>query len=101
MMNGQNPAEQHVNQAQQAQALAALQRLSTIMRPQEKTPILKALAEMGVDVKYMTVMIGDIPIDSVVIPLQELMLKEYQYLSGVNFDQIQEAVNDQTNPKMG
>jgi hypothetical protein len=43
-------------------------------------PIIKALAEIGIEPNIMTVMIGDDPIDCLVIPTQELMTKEYKYM---------------------
>jgi hypothetical protein len=48
------------------------------------TPIMKALEQIGIEPKVMPVMIGDMPIDCVVIPAQELLVKEYAILSGVD-----------------
>jgi hypothetical protein len=47
-------------------------------------PIVKALEELGIDYKVMPVMIGDEPIDCVVIPAQELLVKEYAAMTGVD-----------------
>lgn len=47
-------------------------------------PIVKALEELGIKVRVMPVMIGDEPVDCLVIPTQELVIKEYQLLTGVD-----------------
>lgn len=53
-------------------------------KPPTHMPILKALGNLGIEVRIKTVMIGEQPTDCVVIPTQELLVKEYALLSGVD-----------------
>lgn len=59
------------------------------------TPIMKALGQLGIEPRVMPVMIGDMPIDCLVIPAQELLVKEYAILSGVDPDLL---LGDKTPP---
>ena len=96
-----NPASQHVTEQQRAQALSAIQKLSNVMGQQQQKPILKLLREMGIEPKYMTVVVGDVPTDCVVIPKQELMSKEYAYLAGVPLEQLEGNVSGETSTEVG
>lgn len=49
-------------------------------------PIVKALEDIGMEVIVKSVMIGDEPVDCIVIPAEELMRNEYQYITGVKFN---------------
>ena len=96
-----NPATQHVTEQQRAQALSEIQKLSNVMGQQQQKPILKLLREMGIEPKYMTVVVGDIPTDCIVIPKQELMSKEYAYLAGVPLEQLEGNVSGETSTEVG
>lgn len=47
-------------------------------------PIIKALAEIGIEPNIMLVTIGDEPTECVVIPTQELMVKEYKHMTTID-----------------
>lgn len=80
--NSKTPPQQPpVDPAQREQAIKFMQMLAG-NRQQEYTPILKSLKQIGVEPKSMTVMVGDEPTDCLVIPLQELMSKEWAHMSG-------------------
>lgn len=49
-------------------------------------PIVKALEDIGMQLRVMPVMIGDETVDCIVIPAEELMRNEYQYITGVKFN---------------
>ena len=49
-------------------------------------PIVKALEDIGMKLRIMPVMIGDQPVDCIVIPAEDLMRLEYQYITGVKFN---------------
>ena len=49
-------------------------------------PIVKALEDIGMQLRVMPVMIGDETVDCIVIPAEELMRYEYQYITGVKFN---------------
>lgn len=49
-------------------------------------PIVKALEDIGMKYKVMPVMIGEEPVDCIVIPAEEMMRLEYQYITGVTFN---------------
>ena len=49
-------------------------------------PIVKALEDIGMKLTVMPVMIGDEPVDCIVIPAEDLMRMEYQYITGVKFN---------------
>lgn len=49
-------------------------------------PIVKALEDIGMEVRVMSVMIGGEPVDCIVIPAEDLMRSEYQYITGVKFN---------------
>lgn len=72
-----NPAEQSVDTAQREQAMKFMQMLAG---KSQYVPILKALKEIGVKPRKMAVMIGDEPMDCIVIPEQELMSKEWAHM---------------------
>lgn len=60
--------------------------LGQLFQPKEKphTPIVKSLEALGIEVRVMVVMIGDTPMNCLVIPAQELLVREYQLMSGVD-----------------
>jgi hypothetical protein len=45
-------------------------------------PILKSLEMIGIEQQIMTVMIADVPVECIIIPLQELIFREWRQLSG-------------------
>ena len=51
---------------------------------QEYTPIMKALQAINVDYKIVDVMLGDEPTECLVIPLKDLMYREWCHISGQN-----------------
>lgn len=53
-------------------------------KTQPHRPLIKTLGDLGIRVRVMPVMIGDEPVDCLVIPAQELLVKEYQLLSGID-----------------
>lgn len=90
---------------QQEQAKAVIQKLAGVVkgigssgilggeqRPPHK-PILRALEELGIPLKT-TEIDGTV---CVVIPLQELVSKEYEYLTGVNVESVSENGTTGTN----
>lgn len=95
-----NPAEHHVSEEQKEQALAALQKIGNAFKNMgggtksgdKHEPIMKSLDKMGITVHFMPVMVGDEPTDCVVIPVSELIVKEYQYMTGVNITEM--SAND-------
>lgn len=89
-MNSINPAEQHVDAAQRAQAMEFLQKIMGAKAGGGYTPILKALKQIGITPKTMPVMIGDEPEDCLVIPVSELMSKEWKHMS--ELDEIKEQL---------
>lgn len=86
---------------QQEQAKAIIQKLAGVVKnigasgalgggaPQHK-PILKALEELGIPLKTRDIQLDDNDETTVcvVIPLQELISKEYEYLTGVNVESV-------------
>lgn len=50
----------------------------------EYMPIMKALEAIHVDYKIIDVMLGDVPTECLVIPLQDLMYREWSHMSGQN-----------------
>ena len=49
---------------------------------QEYTPIMTALQAINVDYKIVDVMLGDEPTECLVIPLKDLMYREWAHMSG-------------------
>lgn len=78
--NRPTPPPQQQSPAQREQAIQFMQMLAG--RGQEYVPVLKSLKQIGVKPKTMTVMVGDEPTDCIVIPVQELMSKEWAHMSG-------------------
>lgn len=76
-------------------------------------PIVKSLEKIGLNPKVMPVTIGGEPVDCIVIPIELMMLKEYQYMSGVDVQGIfersrmarepqrEEQEDDQRSPEVG
>lgn len=58
------------------------------VRPGVHKPIVKALEELGIEIRLKPVMIGEETVDCLVIPAQELLIKEYQAMSGVDPNQL-------------
>lgn len=74
------PSKEPVS-AEQKEALAKLGNLFKGRAPQYQ-PILKSLEMLGIEQNIMTVMIADVPVECLVIPLQELIFREWRQLSG-------------------
>jgi len=66
------------------QQLEAFSRLTQILKggPQEYVPVLKSLDKIGADYKITDVKLGDETVECVVIPLSELMYREWTHMSG-------------------
>lgn len=79
MSNNTRPqmsGQQQPPSPEQIQALGKLAELLKGMKP-EYTPITKSLESIGIEPNVMTVMIGETPTECIVIPVQELMHKEW------------------------
>lgn len=77
-----NMNEKHVDAAQRQQAMEFLQKIMMAKGAgPQYMPIIKALSTIGVEPKVMDVMLGDEPEECLVIPLTELMSKEWRYMS--------------------
>jgi hypothetical protein len=83
-----NPAEKAVNAEQRRKAVESLTKVGEAfknMRSTTKvdyTPIGKSLAAIGIEPKTMDIMIGDEPVECLVIPLNELVYKEWRHMGG-------------------
>lgn len=79
-----NPAERAAQQKEGAQALvdAGKQLLQGRQRQQPYQPIGKSLEAIGMEARIMDVMIGDEPVQCLVIPVDELMRKEWMRMGG-------------------
>lgn len=85
-----NPAEKHVDDEQKRKALETITKLGNAFkgmgagggRPVPYTPIGKSLEALGLEPKVMDIMIGDEPVECLVIPLNELMQREWQHMGG-------------------
>jgi hypothetical protein len=55
-------------------------------RPSAYVSVLKSLEDIGLEPKMMTVTIADEPVDCFVIPMQELIYKEWQRMSGAGYE---------------
>jgi hypothetical protein len=66
---------------EQMQAFAKLASIMRGSQKQEYTPVLKSLEAIGVEYKVIDVMLGDVPTECVVIPLQDLMYREWSHMS--------------------
>ena len=65
--------------------MEAFAKLASVMRgtqKQEYVPVLKALEFVGVNYRVIDVTIGGEAVESVVIPVDELMYKEWAFMSG-------------------
>jgi hypothetical protein len=68
---------------EQFEAFGKLAQMLKGTRPEpEYMPIMKALEAINVEYRVIDVMLGDIPTECVVIPLQELMYREWTHMSG-------------------
>lgn len=74
------PTPPPLDDVQREQAMKLMQMLAG--RGQEYVPILKSLRQIGIEPRIMPVTLGDEPVDCLVIPQHELMLKEWARLSG-------------------
>lgn len=76
-------------------------------RQQPYTPITKSLEQIGIGVNIQPVMIGEDPVDCVVIPVNELIYKEWQHMTGGNLipqDEREDSEDDgawQASPEVG
>lgn len=50
------------------------------------TSVLKSLEQIGLEPRMMDIMIGDEPVSCFVIPVQDLVFKEWQRMSGANYE---------------
>ena len=82
-----NMAEKHVDSAQREQALRFLQMMAGKGGATAHQPILKSLKDIGVKIRKMTVMIDDKPEECIVVPLQELMSKEWAHINEMTEEQ--------------
>ena len=72
-------------------------------RQNSHKPIVKALEDIGIEIRVMPVMIGDEPVDCIVIPAGELMHKEYEFITGVrfNYHNQNEVTDDEASTEVG
>jgi hypothetical protein len=86
-----NPLEEKPPPGQQE----AMNRLAGLFKGKTPAhePIIKSLEKLGVNPKVMPIMLGDEAIDCLVIPVDLLMMKEYQYMSGIDIEAIHEKAN--------
>lgn len=75
-----NPAEQAANRQE---ALKFMQQMMQ-QKKDEHVPIVKSLEQMGIRTRTMTVMVGDMPQECLIIPIAELVQREYEFMSHVN-----------------
>lgn len=62
----------------------ALQFIQLLMgNKQQEVSILKRLEQIGIQVRQVPVMLDEEPVDCIVIPVQELMTKEWAMMSGI------------------
>lgn len=87
-----NMAEKAVNDQKAAEGQSALAKMFAPKQTPHKA-IIKSLEDIGVRVRVMPVMLGDEATDCLVIPIQELIIKEYTQLSGVDISKYQEQAN--------
>jgi hypothetical protein len=81
MSNNTRPFQQ--GGAPTPEQLEAFGRITKMLRgSQEYVPIIKELEQIGVEPKFMTVILGEEPTECIVIPLNELMHKEWMHMSG-------------------
>jgi len=85
----ENPAERAVNEQQKERTAAALQKLGGAIKGMggggataRYTPVGKSLGDLGIEPKIMDIMLGDEPVECMVIPLKELIYKEWYKMSG-------------------
>ena len=78
-----NPAEQAVNAHQREQAMQLLKMMAGNNNSPQYQPVLKSLKAIGVKIRKMTVMVGEEPEDCIVIPVQELMSREWAHLNEI------------------
>lgn len=76
-----NPAEQSVDMEKREQAMRLIQQLAG--NAGQYVPLLKQLATIGVEPKVMDVMLGDEPTECIVLPVSELMAKEWKYMNNI------------------
>lgn len=76
-----NPAERAARQKEAQQAIGNIaDRFKK--QPPAYVPIGKSLEAISMDVKIMDIMIGDEPVECLVIPVDELMRKEWIQMGG-------------------
>jgi hypothetical protein len=66
---------------EQLEAFGKIARLLKGAQP-EYVPVSKSLEAIGIRPKIMDIMIGDDPTECMVIPLAELIRKEWEHMSG-------------------
>jgi hypothetical protein len=83
MANNTRPFQQGGSPTEeQMQAFAKLASIMKGSQKQEYIPVMKALEAIQVDYKIIDVMLGDEPTECVVIPLKDLMYREWCHMSG-------------------
>jgi hypothetical protein len=63
-------------------------------KPSAYVSVLKSLEDIGLEPKIMPVIIADEPVDCFVIPVQELIYKEWQRMSGANYEVTQPQMRE-------
>jgi len=94
-MNEINPAEKAVNDDQREKAMAALSKIGGAFKGKgdRYNPVGKSLEALGIEPKIMDIMLGDEPVECMVIPLKELIYKEWYKMSGgINKPENEESV---------
>jgi hypothetical protein len=83
MSNNTRPFQQGGSPTEEQ--MKAFAKLASIMKgsqKQEYIPVMKSLEAIQVDYKIIDVMLGDEPTECVVIPLKDLMYREWCHMSG-------------------
>lgn len=76
------------NEEQKKQITQFIQMLMDKLKPQHK-PILNSLKELGIPTRVKSTVINGTQMDCLVIPIDELMRKEYMHMSGVDMSELQ------------
>ena len=72
--------------------LEAFSRITKMLKgSQEYVPVMKSLDAIKVDYKVIDVMLGDTPTECLVVPLQDLMYREWCHMSGQDIKQQREG----------
>lgn len=92
-----NMAEKHANDQKQEEVRQGLAGLFGGGKQPQHRPIMKSLEDLGIRPHIMSVQLGSQTTTCIVVPVDELVTKEYQKLSGIDMN-----VYSQTNqPEQG